>query len=168
MRWSTQYKYITRAVIAFQNNKDPQDSFISFSDRELKKAKVFLNPSKYEQWTTAEFQFLVIWTCFNFPGNVIDTLKTLEEYTKDDIKDVKARIREVIQYRTTFERDRDYLTTKIVTQPNIQKMFQQRKISIFTLYWYLKNTGSRILNRKIQRLETFMKFFPDIKKDLKI
>ena len=160
--WSQQHSIISSVSLSFEKLEKihPKKSG-SIMERD----KTFLNPKKYESFILSDFKFLVLYTVFKRSTNKIDTMKLLQNYTKEDIKKILKEKEKMILYENTFQNDLDNLRDKILTLKNIIKMFSENLISPLYVYWYFKQytPEGRIQKRTVERVNFYMSYFPKIK-----
>ncbi len=165
--WSQQYRIINSIFYSFMNNKT---TFIKTNERIQEIDKIFLSPSKFETYTTTDFKFLVIWSCFNNITNKIYLLKHLQGLSKEELNIIKTEKHKIINYKTTLEDDLAILNLYNLDLSILMKLFFEKKISVIGTYMYLSKTTeepkTRVQKKFIDRINTFMNFFEKIKEDL--
>lgn len=180
--WSQQHRIVSSLSYSFLKNKM---TFLKTSESILERDKIFLSPSKFETYTESDFKFLVLWICFTKNTNKINTLKILQNLSKEDLQNIKKEKYKIINYKFTLEEDLSVLNTYMFkidkycnTSFNIsllQELFFKNKISVLCVYKYLKGevklnetpkTLTRIQKKFIERIDFFMSFFEKIKEDL--
>ena len=159
--WSQQHSIISSLSLSFENLKKIHPKR---SGATMERDKIFLNPSKYESYILSDFKFIVLWTVYKHSSNKIDTLKLMQGYTKEDIKEILKEKENIVLYENTFKKDQIVSNTKIMTPNNTINLNKKGEISELYLYWYFKNhePKGRIQTRTVQRNNFLLEYFPKI------
>lgn len=161
LTFSAQHRIVNDIALSFQKNTKIHTKI---SETVLNRDLQFLNPKKYQSYTEANFKFIVLWTVFKNNTNKIDTLKTINQYTKDDIKQIMKEKERILFYEQTIQSDTEIMNTIIKTADNVFKMYKHEAISLMYVFKYFLNQESsgRIQKRQVQRINFFMSFFPKL------
>jgi len=124
--------------------------------------------NKFESWTKSNYDFLVIWLVYKNYTNRYDTYKLLNNLSKETAQQVQKQLEKVITYEKVFHEDIEHIKSKIITPNNIFRMLQKDEIGPFSAYYYLwafyrEGLLSRLQQRKLDQLATFVDYFPKIK-----
>lgn len=165
--YSQQHKIISDLSLSFSKIKK---TFTKPSEKILNRDKQFFNYKKYETFTLLNFKFLVLWTVFKNNSSKIDTMKIINNYTDDDIKNIQKEREKIILYKNTLNKDKKFMLTKAKTTDVIFSMYIQNNISLLYMYHFNKNNKtklSRIQTKQLNRIIFFISFFPKIEEYLK-
>jgi len=153
-----------------------QDISVSFSKLEktntaiggtLERDKIIYNYKKYESYVLSDFEFLVLYTVYKRSSSKFDTIKILNEYTKDDFKYIKRIKENLVLYKNTVKNDFSIFNTKMITPNNIFTLLEDEQVSVLGSYVFLRNLHlSRIQQKKFLKMEFFLSYFPKIYKFL--
>ena len=158
--WSKQHKIISDTALSF---KKLERVHTKVSGSILNRDMMFLKESKNITKTEADFKFLVLWTVFANNSSKIDTMKLLQSYDKDAIKEINKDKELVVLYKNTFMKDQEAVEGLILTPKNVLGLYTKKKISLLFVYWFFEHQDfdlSRIQKRTTQRIQFFMKYFP--------
>ena len=159
--WSQQHSIISNICLSFEKM---EKICSKKTTKIMERDKVFLNPKKYESFILSDFKFIVLYTVFKNTSNKIDTLKILQQYTKDDIREILVEKEKILYFSNTLENDFIFVKDKILTSKNIIKMFKKNLISPLYVYWYFLRCESegRIIKKSVERVKFFMSYFPKV------
>lgn len=159
--WSNQWKIINNTSLSFQKNKKV---FTKMSTPIMERDKVFLNPNKYSSYSENDFKFLVLWTCLNTTNTKIDTLKQLQNYTKENNIGITAQKNKIIYHMNTIKEDVYKMNIYDLTPAIVQKLYYQGEISIIGAWLYFKDveTSGRIQKKFKDRIDYFMSNFSKV------
>ena len=168
LRFSQQHKIINDLSLSFQQNKKIHTKI---SEKILTRDVQFLNPKKYETYTEGNFKFLSLWTVFRNNTGKIDTLRLVNSYDSDEIKDIMKEKQKIILYKNTIRDDFTFMKSKTKSTKIVLNLYQTGKISCLYVYWFFKQIKtdlSRIQTKQIQKIDFFMSFFPSIQNELNL
>ncbi len=160
--WSQQQRIVNDLAISFQNLKK---THTKITHSVIDKDKVFLNPKKFETQTTTNFKFMVLWTIFKRSSPKVETLKTLANYEKEEIKELMREKEKIQLYQNTFDEDRVTMSSKMATSVSVLGMYKKGLISVLYVWWYFNKSPdnlSRLQQRTVDRVNFFMEYFPSI------
>ena len=166
--WSQQHRIISSLSLSFSKL---EKIHAKTSNAILDRDKMFLRESKYQLYTEADFKFIVMWTVFTSNTSKIDTLKKLQQYSENDIKEINYYKEKLVLYKDTIEKDFAIVATKICSPKVVLDMYIKREISILYVYWYFNQKEynlTRIKKRTVQRINFFMSYFPTIQDYLEL
>lgn len=166
LQFSQQHRIINDISLSFQKN---EKIHTKISEKILERDIQFLKPKKYESYTEPNFKFIILWTVFKNLSSKIDTLKIVNSYDKEQIKEIMKEKEKIILYKNTFKQDKITMSTKLISKDLVFEMYNKNQISVLYVYWYFyHNTEelSRIQKKLIQKINFFMSFFPSICKEL--
>lgn len=171
LTFSAQHRIINDLALSFQKN---EKIHTKISDTILNRDLQFLNPKKYQGYTESNFKFIVLWTVFRNNTNKIDTLKLVNSYDKDQIREIMKEKENILYYEKTIQRDIEAMNPVTKNTENVFNMYKKGKISLMFLYRYFNKDFanlfanlSRIQKRQLTRVNFFMSFFPKIEEILK-
>jgi len=112
----------------------------------------------------------VLWTVFVHSTGTMGTLRLLQSYTKEDLKNIQKIKTKCITYKNTFKQDKIIAKTKITTTSTVLKMYSKGELSVFYFWWYFNQhePEGRIQTRMYKRVDFLLDYFPLIKKEILI
>jgi hypothetical protein len=143
--------------------------YAKISDYELKKAKMWYNPSKFESWTSGDFKFIVLWTLLNKRfSSVSAVLKHLSETPQKELRKQLYNKEDLLVYQNVFKKDKKAVEGLVLSTDLVIQMYKKGKISFLFAYYYLHNKPikGRIKQSLWKRLKMFVSYFPKIKEYL--
>ena len=159
LRFSQQWKIVYDTVLSYKNKKI---TYGKISEKIMLRDKMFLNPKKYEIFTTDDFKFIVFYTGIT-NNTKIELLKRLNCYTDEDIKNIQKIKNLLIQKERTLEKDIEKINCYIKEPKVIHEMYLRNEISILGYYNFFKNnkSTSRIQQKTFQNIECFFNLIKD-------
>jgi len=109
--WTQQYKIISNVFKSFRVGKKVNEEK-PFTQKELERNKLFLNPNKFQNYTLANLKILIIYEMWrNMPSSKIAFLKILNSLKEKDIVEFRGFKRDIESYHYIFKKDTDTLKT---------------------------------------------------------
>jgi len=167
LQFSYQHRIVSDLSLSFQKNIKVHTKI---SEKIQTRDRVFLKPKKYETYTEMNFKFIVLLTVFKHKCSKINTLKIINSYDKEDIKEIMKHKEKIVLYKNTLDKDETFMLSKIKSKENILNFYNKDEISLLYIFKYFsKNTQelSRIEKKTIQNINLFISFFPKIEQELK-
>ena len=167
LQFSYQHRIVSDLSLTFQKNTKVHTKI---SEKTQLRDRVFLKPTKYEAYTEMNFKFIVLWTVFKNKSSKIDTLKIINSYDKDQIKEIMKRKEDIVLYKNTLNKDEIFMSVKCKSKENVLNFYNKDEISLLYVFKYFsKNTQelTRIEKKTIENINLFMSFFPKIEQELK-
>jgi len=164
--WSQQHKIISSIVLSFEKQ---EKTFAKTSGDILKRDKMFLNPSKYEIYPVADFKFVALWTVYKHSSSRIDTMKLMNNFTKDELKEILSEKQKFLLYENTIKQDDTVAKTKVLIPNTVIKLTKKGELSPLFMYKFFQDIEpqGRIQTRNVQRNNFLMSYFPTIQTYLK-
>ncbi len=163
--WSNQVKIVNDFSLSFQKN---EKIHTKIQESVLQRDKSFLSPSKYDQYTKSDFKFIVLWTCLNYGANKIDTLKILNNYSKDDINIINHHKNKLINYKSTIKNDKIFMNQYQNTLSSVMNAYYKGNINIASTWLNIKDKKpeTRVQKKFINNINFFMSYFDKIKTNI--
>jgi len=157
--WSEQWKLVNDISLSFQKK---EKVFIKVN-KSMERDKLFLNPNKYSAFSKNDFKFFVLWTCFTYNTNSIGTFKKLNSYNKENINYINQQKDKMVYYCNSLEDDKKLMSLCLLDYNIIKQFYNQDKISIAGLWWFLKNNKpkTRTQIKLFNNTKLFMSYFKE-------
>jgi len=109
--WTQQYRIISNVFKSFHIGKKVNEEN-PFTQKELERNKLFLNPNKFQNYTLSNFKILIIYEMWkNMPSSKISFLKILNSLKEEDIMEFRKFKGDIESYHYIFKKDTDTLKT---------------------------------------------------------
>jgi len=145
--WSQQYNIVSKVFHSFHNGK--KVTAVKLSDKDIERARLFLNPSKFETQTLSNFTIIVLYCMFyEKPASKIEMLKLLNSYNKEKISKAMKLKSDVLSYKYLVEQDERKINSLNISPYEAYKMNQ---ISVFGVAKYYTEHPEEVTGRIMKK-----------------
>ena len=153
--FSQQIRIVHSIVLSSTNNKI---IYAPVTNTFIKKARIFLKENKYITTPLVDFRFIVLMVVYEHQQGTLDTLKTLQNLSKEDLRRIDLVKESFIMYQNTIDaciQDKSSKTDKTPTNQD----------HMFYWFWYYQKhqPKNRLAKRKLQNISLVLEYFPRIK-----